>query len=162
MCAIRATLYARRYTHDTKSQAIVFVLFIMAVFGILSATLGVMWETEIRTRASDRDGLIAFYLAQAGIERAKITLAANEAWTGGGPFTFSPGQTYTISANDIACPPGPYDTCKQITSIGTITAGALVVAERNITIQASLDNPPLDPPNTPGDEQPIPWSWREQ
>lgn len=138
-----------------------FALFILAVFGALSAGLAVMWESEMRTRASGRDGLIAFYLAQAGIERAKIELANNEGWTGGGPFALG-GGTYSVAAVNIACPPGPYNTCRQITSIGSITSGGSTLAERQIVASASLDRPPLDPLNTSGDEDPLAWSWREQ
>lgn len=54
-----------------KSQALVFILLILAVFGALAGGIAVMWESEIRARTSERDGLTAFYLAQAGMEHAR-------------------------------------------------------------------------------------------
>lgn len=138
-----------------KGQAIIFVLFLLAVFGALSGALAVMWQAELQTRSSERDGLVAFYLAQAGIERAKTELANNESWAGVGPVSLGAG-TYTVTAAGIACPPGPYNTCMQITSIGNVSS-----ADRRIVVSVSLDTPPLDPPNTLGDEAVLDWSWRE-
>lgn len=138
-----------------KGQAIIFVLFILAVFGALSGALTIMWQAELQTRSSERDGLVAFYLAQAGIERAKIELGTNESWAGVGPVTLGAG-TYTVTVSGIACPPGPYTTCVQITSTGNVSS-----ADRRIVTSVSLDPPPLDPPNTPGDEVVLDWSWRE-
>ena len=138
-----------------KGQALLFVFFLLLIVGILAGALAVMWPAEIKTRGLERDGLIAFYLAQAGVERAKIELAYNETWTGGGPYSFG-GGTYTVSVQNVACPPGPYNTCREITSIGRIAS-----VERRITCTVSLDKPPLDPPDTPGDEEMVSWSWRE-
>ena len=39
-----------------------------------------MWRAEIQTRSLEKDGLRAFYLAQAAIERAKIELRWNINW----------------------------------------------------------------------------------
>lgn len=138
-----------------KAQAIIFVLFILAVFGALTGALAIMWQGELQTRSSERDGLVAFYLAQAGVERAKIELANNEAWAGVGPVTLGAG-TYTVTAAGIACPGGPYNTCVQITSTGNVSS-----ASRRIVVGVSLDPPPLDPPDTPGDETMLPWTWQE-
>ncbi|MFH0790309.1 MAG: hypothetical protein V2A64_01610 [Candidatus Omnitrophota bacterium] len=138
-----------------KAQAMIFVLFILAVFGAIAGALTVMWQTEIQTRSAEKDSLSAIYLAQAGIERAKLELAYNEAWPGAGPFAFA-GGTYNISVLAIACPPGPYNTCREITSTGLINA-----ADRRIVVDVSLDSPPPDPPDTAGDEAVLPWTWRE-
>ena len=40
--------------------------------GILAGGLAVMWQADIRISSLEKDSLTAFYLAQAGIERAKI------------------------------------------------------------------------------------------
>jgi Tfp pilus assembly protein PilX len=145
----------KQFNNVKRGQALLFVFFLLLIVGILAGALANMWEAEIKTRASGRDSLIAFYLAQAGVERAKIELAYDETWTGGGPYSFG-GGTYTVSVQNVACPPGPYNTCREITSTGRIAS-----AERRITCRVSLDRPPLDPPNTPGDEEMVPWSWRE-
>lgn len=133
----------------------IFVLFILAVFGAIAGALTVMWQTEIQTRSAEKDSLSAIYIAQAGIERAKLELAYNEAWPGAGPLALA-GGTYTITASGIACPPGPYNTCREIASIGLINT-----AERRVVVGVSLDSPPPDPPNTAGDEVVLPGTWRE-
>lgn len=138
-----------------KAQAMIFILFILAVFGAIAGALTLMWQTEIQTRSAERDALTAVYIAQAGIERGKIELANNEAWPGAGPFAFA-GGTYNIAVAAIACPPGPYNTCREITSIGLING-----AERRVVAEVSLDRPPPSPPDTAGDEDVLPWSWRE-
>jgi len=149
-----------QYSNRKKGQALLFVFFLLLIVGILMGALAVMWEAEIQTRSETRDSLLAFYIAQAGIERAKVELAYNEDWPvlGGGsfgPVTFG-GGSYSIQVQNIACPPGPYNTCREITSIGRIRN-----SERRIVTGVSLDSPPPDPPDTPGDERNLPWSWRE-
>ena len=131
-----------------KSQAMFFVLFIMAVLGALSGGLAVMLESEIRTRASDSDGIIALYLAQAGIERAKTWAQNNPGsnyppgpivWfnLGGGRYTFTVVAGLPLSA---------------ISSVGQVRDASLnILAERQLN--ASI--------NAAGTAQ-IPWTWREQ
>lgn len=60
-----------------KAQVMVFVLFIIGVVSVISGALTIMWESEMRTRSSEREGLTAFYLAQAAIERGKILVLYN-------------------------------------------------------------------------------------
>ncbi len=55
-----------------RGQALLFVLFLLMIIGIFSGTLTVLWHSEINTRSLERDGLFSFYMAQAGVERAKI------------------------------------------------------------------------------------------
>lgn len=144
----------RQFSNVKKAQAIIFVLFILAVLGTVSGGLAVMWQSELQTRSSERDGLVAFYLAQAGVERAKIELANNEGWAGVGPVTLGAG-TYTVTAAGILCPAGPYLTCRQITSTGSIAS-----AQRQISLSVCVDSPPANP-NIPGDESMLAWTWRE-
>ena len=124
-------------------QAMLFALFILAVFGALSAGLAVMWESEMRTRASDRDGLIAFYLAQAGAEEAKIWARNNpgaditSAWTtlGGGRYRYAVvGATINLSSTGQA-----------------LDASNSVIAERQIAAQVNAAYTAQSG-----------WSWREQ
>ena len=141
-----------------KSQVIfIFVFFLLLLTMILGSALAVMWTAESKSRRIQRESLRAFYLAQAGIERGKIELAYDETWLGGGAYPLGDGEYEIISVINVVCPAGPYDTCREITSVGRIRD-----AERRITIRVSLDTfPPLDPPNTPGDEEQLPWSWQE-
>ena len=66
-----------QYNDGRKGQAFLFVFFLLLIVGILGGALAVMWQAEIKTRGADRDDLRAFYLAQAGVERAKIALLYN-------------------------------------------------------------------------------------
>jgi len=63
--------------HRQKAQALIAVLLLLAVVGTLVGGLGSIWQAESKTRASERQGMQAFYLAQAGMERAKIWVSNN-------------------------------------------------------------------------------------
>jgi Tfp pilus assembly protein PilX len=142
---LHKTQDARRRTHDAKGQAMFFVLFILAVIGALSGTLALMWESEIRTRTSDRDGLIAFYLAQGGIEAAKIWARNN------------PGANQSCPATWTMLGRGRYcyavaGATRNLSSIGQVLDGfGNVLAERRIAVQVNA-----------GYTAQSPWSWREQ
>ena len=70
----------KQFNHVKRGQALLFVFFLLLMVGILAGALAVVCEAEIKTRSLERDGLIAFYLAQAGIEGAKIELINNPSW----------------------------------------------------------------------------------
>ena len=55
-----------------KAQALLFALFLLTLAGTLAGALAMLWTNEISIRSLDRESLSAFYLAQAGIEMAKI------------------------------------------------------------------------------------------
>ncbi|TAN62306.1 hypothetical protein EPN16_01895 [bacterium] len=148
-------------------QAMLFALFILAVFGALSAGLAAMWESEMRTRASDRDSLIALYLTQAGIERAKM-LVLSGYW--------APG-TYTIaSQNGLDVAGDNYQFLYDIgitnsggtarTLIGTgrvldLSGNELARREIQITVNGISDILPLDGLDDNMSGSPQAWSWRE-
>ena len=142
------------HLHTKKSQAMIFILFVTAVFAILGSGLASMWESELRTRSSDRDGLIALYLAQAGIEEAKIWIRNNP----GGLFPFnSPWQNfgsgrYGYTVNTLG------GVNRNIISAGqTLDAAANPIAERQISLQiTNIETPNID---TANDIQAA-WSWR--
>jgi len=60
-----------------KSQTFLLVCLLLLIASILATALAKMWESTIQINASERDGIIAFYLAQAGLERAKIAVIYN-------------------------------------------------------------------------------------
>lgn len=91
-----------------KAQALLFVLFVLAVFGVLSGALTVMWQTELQMRSSEREGLLAFYLAQAAVERAKIMVL----------YGYWVPNTYTINnQNDLDVAGDNYQFLYDITII---------------------------------------------
>ncbi|OGX26659.1 MAG: hypothetical protein A3J51_00450 [Omnitrophica WOR_2 bacterium RIFCSPHIGHO2_02_FULL_45_21] len=134
-----------------SGQALLFVFFLLLVVGILTGALAVMWQAEIRTRALEKDGLIAFYLAQAGIERAKIE-ARNGAIIPGGSSaqTLGAGRYYYYIEDTGG-------NQRLLRSIGQwLDASGNPSAERQITVRVSGMGTPL-----PGDDAQVSWSWRE-
>ena len=62
---------------NNKAQILISVFLLLLMISIFSGTLARLWPQEILTRRYENKGLVAFYLAQAGIERAKIEAARN-------------------------------------------------------------------------------------
>lgn len=60
-----------------KGQALLLVFLLSSIVGILAGALGIMWRSEFRIRSFEEDSLAAFYLAETGVERAKVRLANN-------------------------------------------------------------------------------------
>lgn len=78
-----------------KAQALLIILFIMVLAGTLMIGLSVMWQADIKTLSLEKDGIGAFYLAQAGLERAKTELKGDWNWSGVGPVSLG-GGNYTV------------------------------------------------------------------
>lgn len=151
-----------------KGQALFFALFLLAIFGALSGTLAVMWETQTRVRALDRDGSFALYLAQAGIEQAKIMVLSGY-WTTG---------TYNITdQNDLDIAGDNYQFLYdvRITNGGGATrtlrgTGRVLdlagneLAHREVQMVASGISDAAPPIGQDDDMtgSPQTWSWREQ
>ena len=55
-----------------NGQALIFVFLLLTIVGILVFALTTMWQSAVKVTALERDGLEAFYLAQAGLERGRI------------------------------------------------------------------------------------------
>ena len=142
-------LYKRNI--NKPAQTLLFVFFILILSGILTMGLHNMWQSEVQSAIKEREGIKAFYIAQAGVEYTKMRLATQETWLGG-VVSFG-GGSVDISVRVIACPVGPYNACREITSTGTIAS-----ADRRINLKVSLGGPPVD---IPGDESLIEWSWKE-
>jgi len=122
-----------------KSQALIIATFLLALLAILVGGVSSIWQEDAMARRMGGEGLQAFYLAQAGAERAKMELNANVNWVGVGPVTYA-GGNYTVTAAVIACPGGGYNDCRQIDSTGRIGR-----AFRAIQVDVTLDGPPAPP-----------------
>lgn len=59
---------------NMKSQVLIFVIFIMLIAGTFGVLLSDMWSDEQGIRAGHRDSLVAFYLANAALEKGKIAI----------------------------------------------------------------------------------------
>lgn len=130
--------------HETrKGQALFFVLFLLAIFGALSGTLAVMWETQTRVRALDRDGSFALYLAQAGIEQAKIWARNNPGSSTASAWIILGGGRYNFSVIGLT---------RDLSSAGQVQDGSgNIIAERQLSAQANAGYTAL-----------AAWSLREQ
>jgi hypothetical protein len=62
----------RRVYPGGKGQTMILVVFLLALLTILTTGLHELWQMNMPTYKAARYGLQAFYLAQAGIERAKL------------------------------------------------------------------------------------------
>lgn len=74
-----------------KTQTILLVLFFMILVVLLTTTLFFLLRQEMRTQRQREHALVAFYLAQAGIEQAKID-ALSSYWAVGTYYFPGPGQ----------------------------------------------------------------------
>lgn len=126
-----------------KGQALLLVFFILAIAGILSGALANMWQAEIKTRSAEREGLAAFYLAQAGIERAKIWAKSNPG------FSISSGWLTDLSGGRHSFTVA--GATRNLSSAGQVLdASGNVIAERQIAVQVNA-----------GYTAQAGWSWRE-
>lgn len=60
-----------------QSQALLFVIFVSVILGVLFSIIVITLQGEMQISNYERFGVIAFYLAQAGIENGKAWVVAN-------------------------------------------------------------------------------------
>ncbi|MCD6228539.1 MAG: hypothetical protein J7K17_03605 [Candidatus Omnitrophica bacterium] len=60
-----------------NTQALIFTVFMIALVAIIGIGLWNLWEPVLQIHSLHQENLIAFYLAQAGIERAKVEVLNN-------------------------------------------------------------------------------------
>ncbi|MDD5729545.1 MAG: hypothetical protein PHN57_00240 [Candidatus Omnitrophica bacterium] len=68
-----------------KGQVLIFVLFFLAIISVILGSTAVMWSSELKMRSGIRDRMIALYLAQAAVERAKVEIVRDVTLTGDKP-----------------------------------------------------------------------------
>ena len=78
----------RQFNLRNKGQVLLLALIMFSIVSILSAVLASMWQAGIEGRNQEKNSLRAFYLAQAGIERAKIWIKQNPSYS---PFPYNSG-----------------------------------------------------------------------
>jgi len=123
-----------------KGQSFLLVYFLLITVIILVGALGVMLVAEIRTRIQEREGLAALYLAQAGVERAKVELRYSS-WPGISNVILG-GGTYSVACTFQK----DYLNTYTIESTGNYKR-----AEKKINLIIS-SGPPY---------QPVSWTWRQ-
>ena len=132
-----------------KAQALLFALFLLTLAGTLAGALAMLWTNEISIRSLDRESLSAFYLAQAGIEMAKIEarngLTTAPAWSSERPLA---GGRYYFYIEDTGA------NQRLLRSIGQrLSSSGNLIAERRIEVEVRGI---LAPP-----ESQVSGSWRE-
>jgi len=114
-----------------NGQALSFSIFLLALAGILASAVAGIWGNALRLRSLEIRSLSAFYLAQAGIEEAKIWARENygndrtSGWTtlGGGRYHY-----VVVGAE------------RSLNSIGQVLdAPGNVISERQIAVQVNSD-----------------------
>lgn len=123
-----------------KAQVLLFVIFLILILAILAGGLGLMWESGLFTHSLVKGDLKCFYVAQAGIERAKAEFANLNWGFTGGKESFD-GGNYTVSVVSFTCPKKgkeykgkEYDECRRITSTGNIGS-----TEKKIVIEVGFE-----------------------
>lgn len=128
-----------------KAQVLLLVLFLLILSGTLVAGLGAMWRSEISMSSSEKDGLLAFYLAQSGIERAKAELRNNWDWPGPATFSASLGEgDYDVMVSS------PSADRRVIVSTGMVREA---MREMSVSIDRST--------TMPYTYTQVGWTWRE-
>ena len=130
-------------------QALVFAIFLLALAGMLASAVAGIWGNALRLRSLETRSLIAFYLAQAGIERAKIEAKIGAVTAPGwSSAQILGGGTYSYYIEDIG------SNQRVLRSIGKcLDSSGNTVATRMIEVKAqNISSPP---------ESQIAWSWQE-
>lgn len=160
-----------------KAQALLFVLFLFLITGALLGALTVMWNAAARISGYNFYGDIAFYLAQAGVERAKVEVLDNY-WTACNEWLPGPGSNdwytdmdvsgdnYTYEYNfHIINSSGHSSDLRHLTGQGRVRdAGGSVIAFRELgaTVEDIVDTPPRDGFDDDLSGEVKAYSWREE
>lgn len=142
-----------------KGQLLIFVLMLLSISAILAFSLANGWQSEISARGLTKDNLRAFYIAQAGLEYAKVRFAYNETLVN---FSgnFSNGN-YTVNVTPYSCPTKnkgkgfttDCDCCR------LVSVGRFGNSQKTIRVNITLDADPCSAGAILGDEEQDGTSW---
>lgn len=144
----------RQCNPKNKGQALILVLVMLSIVAILSAILASMWQAEIEVRDQEKNGLAAFYLAHAGIEKAKVWLkqnltyyASSSSYDSGWVTELSTGR-YDFTVSDLT------NSTATLRSAGEVLdAFSSVAATRKIQVKIkNYDSSPAI----------VDWTWEEE
>lgn len=157
-----------------KAQTLLLVIILLFFISALMLSLNIIWQSELKTYSSEQLYLTALYLAQAGIERAKIDILYG-CWKGG--TCWSPGPSAQDWEESISSPNPNYiwrfqakiesncgNFCRNITGTGEILdTGNNVLAHREINceIDGIKDKLPGGGDDKDDDLSGTPSSWHE-
>jgi len=164
-------LTIEQFNNNKSGQVLIFVFFLLLIIGILAGSLAVMWQSQIKTFSSEKEGLIAFYLAQAGIERGKIEVLYGY-WSAG-TYNINNQNNLDLAGDNyqffydivIVNPmPGGGGTTRRLTATGRVLDLANnEIARRQIQVDVSGIQDLVPPVNIDDDllGSIVAWSWRE-
>lgn len=121
-----------------------FVLLLMLIGVVLGSGISSMWNSMMSRRTAEKDGLIAFYCAQAGIERGKAELGNGTA-----------GWLWAGTPSAVGLGEGNYSVAIATPAFGQrdiISTGEVRHARRTITLRVD---------NSTGSMNKTAYSWAE-
>jgi hypothetical protein len=124
--------------------AVVWAFVITALVVTMGSTFLTALYIETSVVQNQTASLEALYVARAGISRAKAELKLDNNWSGVTSVPFASG-TYSVTVTHID------PVTKSITAVGVVSE-----AERIVAVEIDLGDV-----MTPGDEDVVPYSWRE-
>jgi Tfp pilus assembly protein PilX len=128
-----------------KSQTLIVVLILLFLGSIISTGLMRMWESEITTNAVSDDGRLAFYLAQAAVERGKYELRQDWNYDGtGAPVNMGAGN-YTVNITVLSSTPPER---KRVTGVGRVRQATRQLQVEVVGTSAGGPCPPVCAPDT--------------
>ncbi|MBU1044478.1 MAG: hypothetical protein KJ915_08810 [Candidatus Omnitrophica bacterium] len=150
---------------NKRGQALLFAFFLLMLLGMLTAALASLWQAEIKIRDEDKSATVAFYLAQAGVERAKIEVIYNVALSG----TYGwyndleiAGDNYIFRYNFSVAISGQERTLVGTGEVLDLSGNVLAHKEISVVVEGIADTViPFDGiDDVPGDNQMIQWTWQ--
>ncbi|MBI4846904.1 MAG: hypothetical protein HY810_10620 [Candidatus Omnitrophica bacterium] len=152
-----------------NGQALIFVFFLLLLVGILSSSLSALWRSQINIRAQERSGIIAFYLAQAAVERGKVEVLYGY-WLAGATIANqndldTAGDGFQFLYDVIITSPGTAGAnSRDITGIGRVLdLNNTEIARRQAQIIIDNIEDTVAPVNEDDDLSGtvVSWSWQE-
>ena len=129
-----------RNSSGLKGQILLLVFFLLLIATVLATGLSVIWESSAQVTALERNGILAFYLAQAGIEYGEMWVKYNAGTTtlsnislGQGRYSFTVtnagGNIRTIQA-----------TGEVLDAAGTVIAQKQIRVDVDRSVPSQQDN----------------------
>ncbi|MFQ5658090.1 MAG: PilX N-terminal domain-containing pilus assembly protein [Candidatus Methylomirabilales bacterium] len=129
----------RRVLAEKRGIALVTVLLFMGALLILGTAFLTISSTETQIAINERRAVQAFFLAEAGANKALSQLNADEAYAGEIDTPLGPG-TFTVTVDDIPTPPGSFDR-KRVTSFGYVPDSATPAAAARVEVVVERGSP---------------------
>ena len=124
-----------------KGQVLLFIFFLLAVVGFLAGALSTIWEAKVKIGTLQKSSIGVFYLAQAGVERAKYELkdglgGSGWSWAGiaqASKVSLGDGFYWVTIVDDPADATYNYRTVTGFGELGEFTKSISVQLRQNIS-----------------------------